>query len=1151
MSVNRIFGANSVSGSGAGSLKDISVNVLTDGDLGVAKDDALDSIHFYVFKGAFSTAENYPDVIEPFDSTGPGRWFIIGPQYFMENLIVEAGNYMLVNEIYGNGSGLSLGFTSAGVDIAIGNTAITVTKDITTDSQVISTVADGTAPFVVASTTLVNNLNAEFFNGQPITNVSLLDDNTYKYTVIPQVADETVQIPSDPKDFITFKFLEDVVDGITSITISHNDLDDLTVGDPHTQYMPVTADRAFDITSFYPRINSYSAPNVDTDLTPKKYVDDEIAGLGLGGGGQYLLKDGSELATGLLTYDAGVPAPTLGNHLTDVDYVTTAISTHEGLGDPHLMYLRADGTRTTTATGRLHADIGDSLLITAHTAETYIIRKDTEQWFVDAFTKTELGLDDIYVNLTGDSLLSNIVRRDFPKSLSSFTPSAVETDKHSLATYGYLHHRLGNLIGNPVSGEVNSITLLSTGTGGFAAGTYTSYATTGGAGVGLQIRAFISSAGFVQQVFISSVGSGYADGDVVTITGGNGDTTVTVQAAYDASTDGAQHGDLYELDLDHHTQYSLVDGTRNFTGAVGGVSSTFDVVPGDLDGELATRPWVLTQALGGGGVADHESLVGVATSTAHDNYMYTDPSFGGGRGFTAVPFLDGSVSPLAPSNDSDLVTVAWVTAGIGSSFVQRDGSVTIDNNQIYNPKYPHDYFLGDGASELTQKDYVDTYLGLILVSDDDEYMGYLSESYTTNNPTSAVINDGATTAVELNITTGLKGTISRASIAAGGGTSKFFAYDDGSATYPDTFTVTGVGAGVTTTNITETYFHAPSNAGFNGTGARLIITVDSVGGSGELLTGQLTVVDGGYGFTNNDLVQLDYVAVGGTGSLGTIDVGTVGPRGNVIEANVTVSLGGSGYLATDELVCPNAATSVHKVIGDVEYFEIVDNGGGTLVPTAGDENFYVEGDTSLATRSEWRIIWAGGTITSLEQVAAGSGYTNTGTQLPIDQSFFSVITGGTLEIVPMVVGEVIDVAVVEQGFGYSSPSYNLTEATKASFEYGGFGTGGSFGTLDITYINANDEKVDDDWGHVIDVTESGAPSSTWNEIDNTDSPVSMASNISYFADTTNGTIEMRLPATPALGTTVAIDDYQKNCSVNNITVKNDVGGTPTQRSIYN
>ncbi len=37
---------------------------------------------------------------------------------------------------------------------------------------------------------------------------------------------------------------------------------------------------------------------------------------------------------------------------------------------------------------------------------------------------------------------------------------------------------------------------------------------------------------------------------------------------------------------------------------------------------------------------------------------------------------------------------------------------------------------------------------------------------------------------------------------------------------------------------------------------------------------------------------------------------------------------------------------------------------------------------------------------------------------------------------------------------------------------------------------------------------------------------------------------MRLPATPAIGETVSIDDYQKNSSVNNITVTDDVGGSP-------
>lgn len=41
------------------------------------------------------------------------------------------------------------------------------TKEITAAGQFVSTVSTGTAPFTIASTTLVSNLNVEFLNGQP------------------------------------------------------------------------------------------------------------------------------------------------------------------------------------------------------------------------------------------------------------------------------------------------------------------------------------------------------------------------------------------------------------------------------------------------------------------------------------------------------------------------------------------------------------------------------------------------------------------------------------------------------------------------------------------------------------------------------------------------------------------------------------------------------------------------------------------------------------------------------------------------------------------------------------------------------------------------------------------------------------------------
>jgi hypothetical protein len=54
------------------------------------------------------------------------------------------------------------GVTATGLS---GATALTISGPTTTDGQITSTLADGTAPFVVTSTTLVNNLNAQYLNG--------------------------------------------------------------------------------------------------------------------------------------------------------------------------------------------------------------------------------------------------------------------------------------------------------------------------------------------------------------------------------------------------------------------------------------------------------------------------------------------------------------------------------------------------------------------------------------------------------------------------------------------------------------------------------------------------------------------------------------------------------------------------------------------------------------------------------------------------------------------------------------------------------------------------------------------------------------------------------------------------------------------------
>ena len=79
---------------------------------------------------------------------------------------------------------------------------------------------------------------------------------------------------------------------------------------------------------------------------------------------------------------------------------------------------------------------------------------------------------------------------------------------------------------NPPGGA-QAVNLVNGGTGYNIA---TRRATTGGQGSGLTVNIINVSGGVITDVAIADLGTNYVTGDIVTITGGNGDATVEVQA---------------------------------------------------------------------------------------------------------------------------------------------------------------------------------------------------------------------------------------------------------------------------------------------------------------------------------------------------------------------------------------------------------------------------------------------------------------------------------------------------------------------------------------------------------------------------------------------------------------------------------------------
>lgn len=74
-------------------------------------------------------------------------------------------------------------------------------------------------------------------------------------------------------------------------------------------------------------------------------------------------------------------------------------------------------------------------------------------------------------------------------------------------------------------GPVNKVLISAAGTGYTA----TIASTTGGTGSGLRVNTTVTSLGAISAVSVTSSGSGYTPGDLITISGGNGDAKLIVQ----------------------------------------------------------------------------------------------------------------------------------------------------------------------------------------------------------------------------------------------------------------------------------------------------------------------------------------------------------------------------------------------------------------------------------------------------------------------------------------------------------------------------------------------------------------------------------------------------------------------------------------------
>lgn len=101
------------------------------------------------------------------------------------------------------------------------------------------------------------------------------------------------------------------------------------------------------------------------------------------------------------------------------------------------------------------------------------------------------------------------------------------TDQDIMASYVSLTNTLNSPLYQTlvIPGPVNKVLISSEGTGYTA----TIASTTGGTGTGLKVNTEVTPLGAISAVSVTSPGSGYTSGDVITISGGNGNAKLIVQ----------------------------------------------------------------------------------------------------------------------------------------------------------------------------------------------------------------------------------------------------------------------------------------------------------------------------------------------------------------------------------------------------------------------------------------------------------------------------------------------------------------------------------------------------------------------------------------------------------------------------------------------
>jgi hypothetical protein len=410
----------------------------------------------------------------------------------------------------------------------------------------------------------------------------------------------------------------------------------------------------------------------------------------------YTKADGTRAFTGAVL---GI-TPTAAAHLATKGYVDGAvISDHGALGglvdDDHTQYSLADGTRDFTG-----VVVGVTPTLAAHLATKGYV--DGVAGTTDHGALTGLGDDDHTQYSLADGT------RDFTGVVAGVTPTLAA----HLATKGYVDGEVisdhGALTG--LGDDDHTQYLLADGTRNLSSHlTFDGLGTDPGASAPDKANLYFDTV--ADRLKISQNGGGFED----------------VAVASDIPSVITDHGALTGLGDDDHTQYSLADGTRDFTGVVVGITPT-------LDAHLATKGYVD----GAAGTTDHGALTGLGDDD-HTQYVLVN----------GTRVMTGSLSVETTIPSVGLVGASASAAGPQANFKRSKGSIAsptivADGNFVGALNFQ----AYDGSSFLTSAQVIAQIDGAPGASDVPTRLDFYTGNSTPSPRRLSVQADGALTWIE-------------------------------------------------------------------------------------------------------------------------------------------------------------------------------------------------------------------------------------------------------------------------------------------------------------------------------------------------------------------------------------------------------------------